>query len=542
MPGLKVVEFGGIAPLINPRRLPNEMAVAAANVVLDSGAIDPLRVDAPEGAVDGIGSATRTIFRLAPGKWAAWSEDVDVALSPIAEDPSNRIYWTGSDYPRMADLATAIAGTTYPTNSYRLGIPAPDTNVSASVTGGTAIDGAEPEERSYVFTYISAYGEQGPPSAASVSEIIEVTEGEEVTVTFPGVPTGNYNLVGKRLYRTDDNGTFRFVAELALAASSYVDTTLDKNLGEALPSSGWEAPPDEVSADHPDGPMLGLLMLSDGSMCGFSGKTLLFSEQNLPHAFPREYRLTLEHEIVATAEIDGGVLVGTTERPYIVSGSSPASRLPTPIDEPLGCVSKRSMVDMGGYAIYASPQGLIAVSSSGAQNLTEKLLSREQWQAYAPASIHAYLWEGKYLAFWDDGATQGGFIFDPRGGKNALVPVDFYAQCGWLDRETGVLYLVVNGSLVRFDQGGTRRTAVWRSKLFRAQKPMCPGVGKVAADVYPLTFQLWADGVLKHTQTVQSEEFFRLPGGYKAREFQVEVSGVAGRVYEIAAFTSPAEG
>ena len=39
------------------------------------------------------------------------------------------------------------------------------------------------------------------------------------------------------------------------------------------------------------------------------------------------------------------------------------------------------------------------------------------------------------------------------------------------------------------------------------------------------TLKLYADGVLKHTQTVTDGEVFRLPSGYKASEFEVEVSG-----------------
>jgi hypothetical protein len=52
---------------------------------------------------------------------------------------------------------------------------------------------------------------------------------------------------------------------------------------------------------------------------------------------------------------------------------------------------------------------------------------------------------------------------------------------------------------------------------------------------------MWADGTLKHTQTVSNEQYFRLPAGYKGREFEVEVSGVSGQVHEIAVFESARE-
>jgi hypothetical protein len=36
---------------------------------------------------------------------------------------------------------------------------------------------------------------------------------------------------------------------------------------------------------------------------------------------------------------------------------------------------------------------------------------------------------------------------------------------------------------------------------------------------------LYADGALKHTQTVADRNPFRLPSGYRAFEFQIELEG-----------------
>ena len=40
-----------------------------------------------------------------------------------------------------------------------------------------------------------------------------------------------------------------------------------------------------------------------------------------------------------------------------------------------------------------------------------------------------------------------------------------------------------------------------------------------------MTFDLYADGVLKFTKQVSDERPFRLPGGYTAETFEVEFSG-----------------
>lgn len=45
----------------------------------------------------------------------------------------------------------------------------------------------------------------------------------------------------------------------------------------------------------------------------------------------------------------------------------------------------------------------------------------------------------------------------------------------------------------------------------------------VPGAVYDVTFRLYADGVLKHTQTVTDDEPFRLPGGYLSNIYSVEI-------------------
>ena len=71
---------------------------------------------------------------------------------------------------------------------------------------------------------------------------------------------------------------------------------------------------------------------------------------------------------------------------------------------------------------------------------------------------------------------------------------------------------------------------------------MNPGVAKVDCDSYSPspTFKLYADGVLKHTQTVTSDGLFRLPSGYKANEFEVELSASV-PINEICVYESAGE-
>jgi hypothetical protein len=101
--------------------------------------------------------------------------------------------------------------------------------------------------------------------------------------------------------------------------------------------------------------------------------------------------------------------------------------------------------------------------------------------------------------------------------------------------------LVINGTLKKFVQGTTPRSYLWKSKVFYTNRPLSPGIAKVSAESYSsLTFKMYADGNLKHTQAVTSENIFRLPGGYKAKSFEIQLEGTD-IVNEVCVYESPQE-
>lgn len=545
MTGFKLQTFSGKAPRLSARLLPEDMAQEAINTKLDSGRIDPwtsnISASISPVASYSVSANTKTLFKYTGSNWIGSDEVLDIARSPIAEDQHERIYVTGiggsSGYPRMSTSAIVGNGT-----YYALGIPDPDTFDSVTVTGSSSKTEIEtPVSRAYVFTYVSAYGEEGAPCQSLVSQIVDVFSDQSVIVNFPSNPSGNHNLVSKRIYRTDSNGTFRFVADIAMSFDAANDTILDANLGEAIPSSGWTAPPDNVSLDHKDGPLLGLVTLPNGFFAGFSGQTVCFSEAFQPHAFPNAYKLTIKSDVVALAPLNTGLLVLTKEKPAIIQGLDPSSMSMLEIDSTLSCVSKRSVVDMGEYVMYASPDGLVAARDNGLSVATESILSRDQWQALVPSTIIGFQFEGYYLGFYNDGSESKGFIFDPRGGKNSYVKLDFFATAGFNDLENDELYLVVGGSVVKFS-GGSNLTFTWKSKKFFTQRPINPGVAKLDCDSYSPapTLKLYADGNLKHTQSVTNSSLFRLPSGYKANEFEIQIEGSVS-VNEVCVYESAGE-
>jgi len=388
---------------------------------------------------------------------------------------------------------------------------------SSAVAQGVATNGPTDAlidySTAYVYTFVSAYGEEGPPSAASTI----VTTDDNQTITISGLETSasgtgrtNTNLSSKRIYRsnTGSNTTiYQFVAEVSLATTSYSDTSDNADLQEIIPSTYWIGPPNEDTSLYPDGPLKGLVAMPYGVFAGFTGKRICFSEPFLPHAWPVTYRITLEDNIVAIAMSGNGLIVGTEGRPYLIAGTDPQSMSAVRMEAAQACLSKRSMVDMGSYVLYAGPEGLVAAQGAEVRIATEGLISADQWQSdYYPSTIKGFLWKGRYVGFYYTGSAYKGFIFDPRGGEATLTSLSFSTEVrgGFTDPDDNELYIIVDDDIKKFQGGSTNQTFTWKSKEFVPPKPTSMGFAKVDAESYPVTIKVYGDGSVIYNATIST--------------------------------------
>ena len=417
------------------------------------------------------------------------------------------------DINQTHKIATVPSATTL---TVEVPVSATGASTSGTISNGATFKGLVDQlpdfSTSYVYTFVSSYGEEGPPSAASTV----ITTDDNATITVSNLSTAgaksNNNFGSgagtKRIYRsnTGSNTTaFQFVAEVAMATTSYDDTSNNDELAEVIPSYYWVAPPDDDTNVYPDGPMKGLTALPNGIMAGFTGKRICFSEPFLPHAWPTSYRTAIEDNIVGMKAVGNGLIVTTEGSPYLVAGSDPASMSAIKIESTQACLSKTSMVDMGQYVIYAGAEGLVAAAGTDVQIITEGLISPDQWQStYYPSTINATLWKGRYLGFYNTGSGFGGFIFDPRGGKNALTELTASAliRGTFTDPDDGNAYLIIANEIKKFQGGTTDQTYTWKSKDFVPPKPTSMGFVKVDAEAFPVTVKVYGDGTLFYTATV----------------------------------------
>lgn len=517
---VNISSFNGLRPITEPRLLGLDEATVARNVRLTSGSIQPLGGTKTLKALKRV--APKTIWRYGTDPdeadyWLEFADDTDVIHSPIPNDQWARAYWTDGAKPKYAPNSLLLSGTgAYPGGSYDLGIPAPSTAISITAFT-TPADAALAEKRIYTYTYVSAYGEEGPPATDSM--IADVDPASPVTINGMTPPTGAYNITTIRIYRSSTVGSsaaYQFVDEIPVAQASYVDSKSQGQLGEVLMSEDWEAPPATLQ---------GLKMMASGALIGFEGNNVRLSEPNLPHAWP--HRFTIDLPIVGIGVFRQSAVILTSGYPYIMTGVDPAAMTPERLEIPQACLSKRSIVDAGDGVIYASPDGLVSIGSAGINILTLKLMTAQQWMSYNPASMIGALHDNRYHAFYTktDG-TRGELIFD-FSGQGAImtessVSADLPVTAAYADARSDTLYIAKGANILRFNNGAPM-TAVWRSRVFRTAYPVNMSVAAVDAESYPVTLRVYAEDQLRFTKTVNSSASFTLPSGFRASNWQFEI-------------------
>lgn len=649
MTGIAIKEFSGMAPKIASRKINPGQAQYCLNAELwskDFRAVrQPLIVNVP--SKDG---TKKSIYPL-NGQWLSWLNEVDVVEAPIASDMTGRIYYTGDNIPKTTNnaLATVGVGTGYPLDEYQLGVPAPETAPTLNATGGvgsattrsyvytfvtqwgeesapspiTELTGKDDDTWNVTAMDVAPLNTGGIIGAVHSAGVVTVTcsakhllRTDEMTdiagavgmtdlndrfvvtrideITFSVALTtaqtytsggtwsreANLNVTDmtKRIYRTLVN-TFKYVDEIPAATTSYADTTADTDLGEDIPSVDWEMPPVGLT---------GLITLPNGVMAGFVNNELCLSEPNIPYAWPITYRKNTDWTIVAIKDWGQSIVIGTTGKPYRVTGTHPDVMTMSRINIRQACASSRGMVTLENGVAYPSPDGLVYIGSNTVAVITEHLLRKDEWDQFNPSSLISFQWDDRYYGFYTNGGASGTetgcVIFDPEEENANLTLSESQATGGYVNLIDDAFYFIEDGHIKQWSAGGADFTANFKSKKFITPRPvalkaarfhleqlsnitqtdfdaaLAAGFDAIAQDISNgtlfdtgafagatvgmytvaggpyldvvnalgkpafVTFSLYIDGVLAFTRNVDTEDAFRLPGNVLSDNYEFEFS------------------
>jgi hypothetical protein len=364
---------------------------------------------------------------------------------------------------------------------YDLGVPAPTAKPTVTPPAPGTVD----ETRAYVYTFVNEWGEESAPSPASdplTGDIAGTWALTGLETAFTGGLTPN-PLAKVRIYRTvvgTASVDYRFVTELDPPTATYNDvgdgtpdaggyiTSVDQiALNEPLPSLGWTTPPNGLR---------GLVNMANGIMVGFVGRDLYFSEPYRPHTFPIEYQVSVDSEIVGLGVYQSGVVVCTTANPYVATGTHPRSISLTRLDDVEPCLSQRSIVNSIDGVLYASQNGLIMVNQSGAFNVTEPLMTRNEWRAeYSPSTSRSAADGSRILTFT---TASVGWLFSPAEPLGQIVNLSGFSDVTGVQTDpfTGEAYIIARDVVFLWNPNTTiPQSYTWRSKEFELPKPVNMG-------------------------------------------------------------------
>ncbi len=586
MVSLKLENFGGMIPAVNDYYLPENQAALSENAWVYSGALEGFRQLTELYTCSS--QSVRKVFRIPLGFYdkarmvnSYWMEftdpDTDVVRSPIANDSFERFYWASPSHePRYNTKARITANNP----AFKLGVPAPAVAPTLSVTGGTGTL----ESRAYIYTWVTAYGEEGPPSPPSV-----VTSGYPdgtwtVGVSAPGslVTTGR-NITHVRIYRavTANTGvaTYFRVTELPIATTSYNDTAVNISGANQLQSLYWEPPPEDLK---------GMITMPNGIIAGFRSNEIYFCEPYRPHAWPATYALSVDYPIIGLGVIGQTLIVCTAVSPYAISGVNPASMSVSRLAVSESCMSRGSIVSTPAGVVYASPEGLVVATPGGVRNITAALATKDKWTDLLPlSSLRASIFnEGYYcwgslqgVTFQSDAFQADAFQAADLTGGFSGAHIDFQntrvaynklttdnaALNVFSDVWTDEIFVLKMGKVYWLDvsQGRPTGSYKWRSKIFSMPNRRNIEAMRVWFDTFPdsptlnpvrntnleQTLQpdqwglvrVYADDRLVMCRELRVDgEFMRLPSGFKAATYQVEIEARV-RVISVEMSTSAKE-
>lgn len=436
MASIRITKFAGLLPEVNAKLLPPENAQIAHNCLLTDGSLRPqARWIALQEYEAGFERSIR-------GIGYDWVDDTITMYASF--DP---VSLRGSPFQ---DGVTIGAGPGSIVNKYVTGqglnpstVAVYGGGVSATVTYQRSYDSNKPVNRLYAVSRVrrtGAYTEEGPLVPITGQNPTDVLyEGDLVKVEINASQLDD-GATHVRLYRSisgldtgqataNENDTkWHLVSEMPFAGGNLI-TYIDGASATAIPldmNYSMRFHPPELVARY--------FGLTEGGwfVAASSGGDIQVSERYLHHAYPVENHLRIPESIRDMAVFMDNVFFGTSDKPYILAvaaADAPMQAGLRPFPESIPCLPG-SMTPTASGVLYASGQGLVALSREGQQVLTRQIanagdtlyrkkVSNGEAAAKISNTTHGRYYAGKYFGFCQGPALDDGVYL-----TTTLYPVE----------------------------------------------------------------------------------------------------------------------
>lgn len=471
---IKLDQFGGLQPRLDPTSLGDHQATVAKNCRLHTTKLNPIQMplkvtDFPvrlEGGLTDVGNAqTIAIWTRGNGirDVIAWPGLVTVAPSNINDDSRYRLFISGdtgvsdeNGENQPCALVSSLDGKTY--DRHRIHINVPPAAVVTNDVDFSSLDIANLRYAYFFQTWVDEYGYESGMSAVltktdsngnDTGEMVEIQYNDGNSITWAGIKAANIpdQVVKRRLYKTiagssESTDSIKFVCEQAMVDGEFDDKpgviVKDEDTGEVT-SSITSIPADLVwMKDMPGNFYVGFLRSNPRQVC--------FSDVNLPTSWPDAYKYSIRDFAVGIAVAGNTAFILTTGYPWAISGSDPNGMTAAQIVSEQACVSARSICTLEGQVYYASQDGICVLSESSlnAPVVTRAYWDKASWAKLNPSSCIMKSYDNALFCWFTlaDG-THDAYIIDfDTGGNPIITQHDDYASCAFTDVENDALYFV----------------------------------------------------------------------------------------------------
>ena len=528
MTSIKIQDFGGLVPRLGDKLLPESMSVECSDTKLFSGELRGwplLDTNSPlKDFNDGLTYQFVTKLKSNAGAelfFGSTVEGASIVPDPAIDESFDRFYlFTPGVAVKVATFAQLVALST-PDD---LALPIPAVAPTLTPTSGVP-DGSTPsEDRVYVFTWQTTWGEETEPSPTATVLVAADDSVDLTVIEQPPAITGR-TWAYINIYRSvagTSTVAYYYVGRIVPPTAAYTDTIQSAYVvyNAQLDAFSNEAPPDGLQ---------GARVHPSGALVAFLGRKVWFSRPYLPHAWPATTAMAVDDDIVGVEIYGTSIAVMTETFIYLLYGQGPGQfgLRKFPFASP--GLSYRSIVPAENGVYFCSVRGLIFVDDSGPRNITAQVIDFDEWESdFYSGDVVAVMYGRIYMA-WD--RTSGGFMVDLRDERSFITRWTSTVAVSALNEDwyTGNILVTIGDLVYRWDDPlivAGPRPFTWKSKTFSTNRPVCFGALRIDGPSGGSTqVQIFADGLEKFNQTVAFNAMRRLPSGYKATDWAVRVVG-----------------
>lgn len=238
----------------------------------------------------------------------------------------------------------------------------------------------------YVYTYYDK--DRGIESAPSpLSGEVEVAGG---TISISDmVQSACSTVTNIILYRVGgDSSNFTKVVELAVDELSYTDAISDTDLSATLlTSTTYDAPPEGLQ----------YIIEAYAMLFGAVETKLYYTPIGVPDAWPGDNYIEIGETITGIGAVASGLLVFTSAKTYLISGTGPNSLSKLLLTEDQGCKVHWSIASSQGALLWVSNDGICSSSGGIPTVVTKDLLGKVDLDA-----IQAIVFDEVYYCLLSD--------------------------------------------------------------------------------------------------------------------------------------------